>query len=161
MNKDEAILFAAKFLEDIISFFGVNLAVSSSCEDDVIELSVPSSELNAILIGRNAETLRSLQNLISNILRVKNAELTRVNIDVADYKHQRQDRIAKRAEEWIRKVRQTGETQIIDLNAADRRIVHKVAQDYFDVATHSEGEGKDRKLYITKVDHKVEKVEEN
>lgn len=156
MNKDEAILFAAKFLEDAISFFGVNLAVSSSCEDDVIELSVPSSELNAILIGRNAETLRSLQNLISSILRVKEAELTRVNIDVADYKHQRQDRIAKRAEEWIRKVRQTGETQIVDLNAADRRIVHKVAQDYFDVATHSEGEGKERKLYITKVEHKVE-----
>lgn len=156
MNKEEAIIFATKFLEDTISFFGVNLAVSSSCDEEVIELSVPSSELNAILIGRNAETLRGLQNLISSILRVKEAELTRVNIDVADYKHQRQDRIAKRAEEWIRKVRQTGETQILDLNAADRRIVHKVAQDYFDIATHSEGEGKERKLYITKVEHKVE-----
>lgn len=156
MNKEEAIIFATKFLEDTISFFGVNLAVSSSCDEEVIELSVPSSELNAILIGRNAETLRGLQNLISSILRVKEAELTRVNIDVADYKHQRQDRIAKRAEEWIRKVRQTGETQILDLNAADRRIVHKVAQDYFDITTHSEGEGKERKLYITKVEHKVE-----
>lgn len=156
MNKEEAIIFATKFLEDTISFFGVNLAVSSSCDEEVIELSVPSSELNAILIGRNAETLRGLQNLISSILRVKEAELTRVNIDVADYKHQRQDRIAKRAEEWIRKVRQTGETQILDLNAADRRIVHKVAQDYFDITTHSEGEGKERKLYITKVEHKIE-----
>lgn len=160
MTKDEAIIFATKLLENTISFFGVNLAVTSSCEDDVIELRVPSSELNAILIGRNAETLRGLQHLISSILKVKEAEINRVNIDVADYKHQRQDRIAKRAEDWIRKVRQTGETQVVDLNAADRRIVHKVAQDYFDIATHSEGEGKERKLYITKVEHKIADSEE-
>ena len=139
MNKEEAIIFATKFLEDTISFFGVNLAVMSSCEDDVIELRVPSSELNAVLIGRNAETLRSLQYLISNILRIKESEITRINIDVADYKHQRQDRIAKRAEDWIRKVRETGKSEVVDLNAADRRIVHKVAQDYFDIETHSEG----------------------
>lgn len=160
MNKEEAIIFATKFLEDTISFFGVNLAINSSCEDDVIELSVPSSELNAVLIGRNAETLRSLQHLISNILRIKEAELNRVNIDVADYKHQRQERIARRAEDWIKKVRETGETQVVDLNAADRRIVHKVAQDYFDVETHSEGEGRERKLYITKKQHEVADDEE-
>ncbi len=156
MNKEEAIIFATKFLEDTISFFGVNLAVSSSCDEDVIELSVPSSELNAILIGRNAETLRSLQLLISNVLRIKEAELNRVNIDVADYKRQRQERIARRAEDWIKKVRETGETQVCDLNAADRRIVHKVAQDYFDIETHSEGEGKERKLYINKVHHETD-----
>lgn len=156
MNKEEAIIFATKFLEDTISFFGVNLAVSSSCDEDVIELSVPSSELNAILIGRNAETLRSLQLLISNVLRIKEAELNRVNIDVADYKRQRQERIARRAEDWIKKVRETGETQVCDLNAADRRIIHKVAQDYFDIETHSEGEGKERKLYINKVHHETD-----
>jgi len=160
MNKEEAIIFATKFLEDTISFFGVNLAITSSCDEDVIELSVPSSELNAVLIGRNAETLRSLQHMISNVLRIKEAELTRVNIDVADYKRQRQERIARRAEDWIKKVRETGQAQIVDLNAADRRIVHKVAQDYFDVETHSEGEGKERKLYITKKQHEVGDSEE-
>ena len=160
MNKEEAIIFASKFLEDTISFFGVNLAITSSCDEDVIELSVPSSELNAVLIGRNAETLRSLQHMISNILRIKEAELTRVNIDVADYKRQRQERIARRAEDWIKKVRETGQSQVVDLNAADRRIVHKVAQDYFDVETHSEGEGRERRLYITKKQHEVSDSEE-
>lgn len=156
MNKEESIVFATKFLEDVISFFGVNLAVGSSCDEDVIELSVPSSELNAILIGRNAETLRSLQYLISNILRIKEAELVRINIDVADYKRQRQERIARRAEDWIKQVRETGETYVADLNSADRRIVHKVAQDYYDIETHSEGEGKERQLFITKVHHEDE-----
>ena len=38
----------------------------------------------------------------------------------------------------------------IDLNAADRRVVHKVAADYSDIETHSEGEGRERKLIISK-----------
>lgn len=150
MDKQQSIAFATRFLEDILSFYGVNLAVNSTCEDDVIQLSVPSSELNSILIGRNAENIRSLQSLISSALAMKNAEVVRVNVDVADYKKQRADRIAKKAEGWIAKVRETGQDFTLNLNAADRRIVHKVAQDYSDIETHSEGEGRERVLIISK-----------
>ncbi|MDO4902559.1 MAG: R3H domain-containing nucleic acid-binding protein [bacterium] len=150
MNREESIVFATRFLEDILSFYGVNLAVYSTAEDDVIQLSVPSSELNSILIGKNAENIRSLQSLISGALAIKNAELIRVNVDVADYKKQRADRIAKKAEGWISKVRENGEDFKLNLNAADRRIVHKVAQDYSDIETHSEGEGRERYLIISK-----------
>ena len=81
----------------------------------------------------------------------KNAEVVRVNVDVANYKQQRADRIAEKAEGWIRKVRETGQSMTVDLNAADRRVVHKLAQDYSDIETHSEGEGRERKLIISKV----------
>lgn len=150
MDKQQSIAFATRFLEDILSFYGVNLAVNSTCEDDVIQLSVPSSELNSILIGRNAENIRSLQSLISSALSMKNAEVVRVNVDVADYKKQRADRIAKKADGWIARVRETGQDFTLNLNAADRRIVHKVAQDYSDIETHSEGEGRERVLIISK-----------
>ncbi|MDO4868525.1 MAG: R3H domain-containing nucleic acid-binding protein [bacterium] len=150
MNREESIVFAQKFLEDILSFYGINLAVYSTADEDVIELSVPSSELNSLLIGQNANNLRSLQHIIATALMIKGAELVRVNVDVADYKHQRADRIAKKAEGWIAKVRETGDDFKVNLNAADRRIVHKTAQDYSDIETHSEGEGRDRYLIISK-----------
>ncbi len=148
MNKEESIRFAQKYLEDLLSFFGANLTVSSTCDDEVIELSVPSNELNSLLIGRNAETLRSLQYIVSTILRNKEAAISRVNIDVADYKKQRADRIAKQAREWIEEVRRTGDSHIVSMSAADRRIVHQVASEYSDIRTFSEGEGYDRKLTI-------------
>lgn len=154
MNKEESIIFAVKYLEDILSFFGVNVAIRSSYDEDVIELSVPSTELNAFLIGKNAETLRSLQYLVSMALHNKNAEMTRVNVDVADYKKQRADRIEQKAEGWIKKVRETGDPMTVNLNAADRRIVHKLAQDYSDIETYSEGEGRERKIIISKVENK-------
>ncbi|MBQ8156218.1 single-stranded DNA-binding protein [Candidatus Saccharibacteria bacterium] len=153
MNKDESIRFAAKYLEDLLSFFGINVAVYSTIEDDVIQLSVPSTSLNSLLIGKNADNLRALQHVVSMALVAKDAEVSRVNVDVASYKRQRADRIAEKAEGWIRKVRETGETMEINLNAADRRVVHKLAQDYSDIETHSEGEGRDRKLFISKINN--------
>ena len=151
MNRDESIRFATKYLEDLLSFFGINVAVWSTVEDDVIQLSVPSTSLNSLLIGKNADNLRSLQYIVSMSLAAKEAELTRVNVDVADYKRNRADRIEQKAEGWIRKVRQTGEPMTVDLNAADRRVVHKLAEDYSDITTHSEGEGRERRLIISKI----------
>lgn len=151
MDREESIVFAQKYLEDILTFFGANLAVSATTEDDVIELLVPSSELNAVLIGRGAETLRSLQLLVITALRSKDADLTRVNVDVAGYKQQRAEQLAEKAEGWIKAVRETGEPYVGNLNAADRRIVHRVAGDYSDIETRSEGEGRDRRIVISKI----------
>ena len=95
MNKDESIRFAARYLEDLLSFFGINVAVSSTIDDEVIQLSVPSTSLNSLLIGRNADNLRALQHIVSMALNAKDAEITRVNVDVANYKRQRADRIVK------------------------------------------------------------------
>jgi spoIIIJ-associated protein len=148
MDAQESIDFAKKYLEDLLSFFGVNTAVEASCEEDVIELSIPSTEINSVLIGRNAETLRSMQYTISTTLRNKNAALTRVNLDIADYKKQRAEKVAEQARGWIESVRQTGDSYVADLNAADRRIVHRIADEYEDIHTFSEGEGRDRRIII-------------
>lgn len=148
MDRQESVEFAKKYLEDLISFFGANAEVEAATEEDVIELNVPSSQLNNILIGRNAETLRSLQYVVSTTLRNKNAALTRVNVDIADYKKQRAERIAEQAKEWIEQVRTTGDSHVADLNAADRRVVHRVAAEYDDIMTFSEGEGRDRRIII-------------
>ena len=151
MNRDESVRFATKYLEDLLSFFGINVAVFSTIDDEVIQLSVPSTSINSLLIGKNADNLRALQYIVSQALVSRDGEITRVNIDIADYKRQRADRIAEKAEGWIKKVRSTGEPMEINLNAADRRVVHKLAEDYSDITTHSEGEGKERKLIISKI----------
>ena len=150
MNTDESIRFATKYVEDLLSFFGINVAVYSTIEDDVIQLSVPSTSMNSLLIGKNANNLRALQYVVSMTLVARNAEVTRVNIDVADYKRQRADKIEHQAEQWIRPVRATGKERILDLNAADRRVVHRFASDYSDIETFSTGEGRERRLHIVK-----------
>jgi spoIIIJ-associated protein len=151
MDKQQATEFAKKYVEDLLTFFGVNITVEATCEDDVIEINVPSTILNSLLIGRNAETLRSLQYMVSTVLRNKNAAVERVNVDIADYKKQRAERVATQAREWIEEVRRTGSSHVAHLNPADRRIVHNVASEYTDIHTFSEGEGHDRYITIAQV----------
>jgi spoIIIJ-associated protein len=148
MNQQQSIEFAREFLQNIISFFGENIQVTAEVEDEVIELYVETSDLNSILIGRNAETLRSLQYVVSTALRNKDAALTRVNVDIADYKKQREEKIAEKARGWIEEVRATGDSHVARINAADRRVVHRVAQEYEDIQTFSEGDGRERHIII-------------
>lgn len=148
MTQEESLEFAQKYVADLLTFFGVNVDVEAVVEDEMISVIVPSTDINSLLIGRNAETLRSLQLLVSQALRAKGAENSRVNIDIADYKRQRADKIEKQAREWIEEVRSTGDSHVARLNAADRRVVHRVAGEYSDIRTFSEGEGRDRRIVI-------------
>ena len=92
---EESIQFAKKYLEDLLSFFGLNTDIYATSEDDeVIELEVPSTHLNGFLIGQRGETVRALQFMVSNALKSKDYPVTRVNVDVADYKKQRANRLA-------------------------------------------------------------------
>lgn len=148
MDQQQSVEFAKKYLEDMLTFFGVNIEVEARVSEDVLELDVPSTDDSSILIGRNAETLRSIQYLVSSGLRNNNAALQRVNVDIAGYKVARAEKIAEQARGWIEEVRSTGDSHVARLNAADRRIVHQVATEYSDIRTFSEGEGRDRAIII-------------
>ena len=149
---EDSIAYAKKYLEDILSFFGLNTDVYATHDEDVIELSVPSTHLNGFLIGQRGDTLRSLQFLVSTALKNNDHEFVRVNIDIADYKKHRADRLTGKVEEWVKKVRDSGEAMPLKpMNAADRRVVHKAVGDSRGVESESEGEGKDRHVVISPI----------
>jgi spoIIIJ-associated protein len=151
MDRDASITYAKKYLEDVLSFFGLNTDVAVHCDEDVIELSVPSTYLNGFLIGQRGETLHSLQFLVSMSLKNKEAELNRVNIDVADYKKQRNERLSSQVREWCEQVMRTGEPMNVQpMTAVDRRVVHHAVGEFGQLESYSEGEGRDRHIIISK-----------
>ena len=145
---DEAVIYAKKYLEDTLSFYGLNTEVQASSDGEVIQLSVPSSPLNGFLIGQRGDTMRALQHLTSSALKNNNFEYCRTNIDVADYKKQRADRLRERAEVWIKQVKETGEPMPLEpMNAADRRVVHQLAVE-LGIASESAGEARERHIVL-------------
>lgn len=145
---EEASAYAKKYLEDLLSFFGLNTDVTTTTEDEVIELSIPSTHLNGFLIGQHGETMRALQFLVSNALKNQGYDYTHVNVDVADYKKQRADRLAKQVGDWASAVKTNGEPmELKPMTAVDRRTVHRVAQEY-GVESESVGEGRDRHIVL-------------
>ena len=152
MNKglDESVIYAKKYLEDLLSFFGLNTDISATSSDGtVIELNVTSSHLNGFLIGQKGETVRALQFMVSNALRNNEYEINRVSVDIADYKKQRADRITEQATEWVNKVKESKEPMHLKpMNPADRRVVHQLASEH-GIISESAGEGRDRHIVLS------------
>ena len=147
-SMDEAINYAKKYIEDLLSFFGLNTDVHATNDDEVIQLNVPSTHLNGFLIGQHGENMRSLQYLTSTALKNNDFGNTRVNVDIAEYKKQRADRLRERAEEWVKQVKDSKEPMDLQpMNAADRRIIHQLAAEY-GLTSESEGEGRDRHIVL-------------
>jgi spoIIIJ-associated protein len=146
---EEAIMYAKKYLEDLLSFFGLNTDVYATTEDqEVIELNVPSTHLNGFLIGQRGDTMRALQYTISTALKNQNFTHTRVNVDVADYKKHKAERLETQAEDWFKEVKESGKPKdLAPMNAADRRVVHKAASE-FGLKTESVGYGQDRHIVL-------------
>ncbi len=146
---EESITYAKKYLEDILSFFGLNTDVyATNSDDEVIELNVPSTHMNGFLIGHNGETLRAFQYMVSTALKNNDYEITRVNVDIADYKKARADRLAEAATDWVKEVKEKGKEKHLDpMNPADRRTVHKVASEY-GLETESIGYGRERHIVL-------------
>lgn len=146
---EESIQYAKKYLEDLLSFFGLNTDIyATNSDDEVIELQVPSTHLNGFLIGQRGETMHALQFLVSSALKSNNFEVTRVNVDVAEYKLQRAERLSEKALEWISTVKDSKEAMHLrPMNAADRRVIHKLAGEH-GLETESEGEGRDRHIVL-------------
>src|SRR5579864_8188627 len=125
-SMEEAISYAKKYLEDLLSFFGLNTDVYATSDDEVIQLNVPSTHLNGFLIGQRGENMRSLQYLTSTALKNNGYANNRVNVDIAEYKKQRADRLRDRAEAWVKEVRDSKKPMDLEpMNSADRRVIHK------------------------------------
>ena len=161
MDKEESIEYAKKMIENILSFFGINVDVSVSDQDEeVVEFNIPSTDMNQILIGRKGETLRSLQTMVSAALRDNEAAVSRINIDIADYKKHHAEKLAEKATKLFDEVKSTGETKTFYLNAADRRVVHQAAADVEGIMTYSEGIGRDRHIIIAPAGSKEQSTTE-
>jgi spoIIIJ-associated protein len=145
---EESVTYAKKYLEDLLSFFGLNTDVQASSDEQVIQLSVPSTHLNGFLIGQGGENMRSLQYLTSTALKNNDFSNNRVNVDIANYKKQRAERLREKAEDWVKQVKDTSEAMDLEpMNAADRRIIHQLAADY-GIRSDSVGEGRERHIVL-------------
>ena len=145
---EQASVFAKKYLEDILSFFGLKVDVSVSLQEEMIHLDVPSTHLNGFLIGSRSETLRALHTLTAAAIQQHENQYHRINIDIANYKKQREERLVRKARVWVEEVKTEGKDKKLEpMHAANRRIIHKLATAE-GLLTESMGEGDQRHVVL-------------
>jgi spoIIIJ-associated protein len=103
------------------------------------------------MIGRDGETLRSLNHLVNRMIDQNREDESRSNvfIDINGYQKKRFDELKNIAHMMAERARYFKSNIEVDpMPAFERRIVHMFLEDAKDIKTESEGQGSNRRVVI-------------
>ena len=147
-----------KFISSYISSLANNMNIIIQNEiiikDNVVNVTLISDK-TAALIGKQGQTLNSIQNLLRQTIKKYGNFNIKINLDVSGYKKKREKSIAYIAKQTAKEVSETKiAAQLDPMNSYERRIVHTQLADFPNIITESEGEGIDRRVVIKYEDAK-------
>lgn len=143
---DEAI----RFLEGLLTSFGVQGTVTCTVEGDEIDLQVDGAELG-LLVGPRGSTLVAVQELtrLASQRRLGDQE-SRLRVDVAGYRERRRVALAAFSNKMADEVVTSGTARVLEpMSSPDRKVVHDTLALRDDVTTRSEGDDPFRRVVIT------------
>lgn len=140
---------AAHYLQTILDKMGITALVKEpKLDGETIKLDIKGEGLG-IIIGKEGNILRALQDIVGVIISRKNQQRIRVSIDAGGYKERQKQAIEKMARETAQQVtRSNAEKVLRPMNAADRRVVHMALSSNKFVHTYSRGEGQTRRVVV-------------
>jgi spoIIIJ-associated protein len=101
------------------------------------------------LIGRRGDHLSHLQYLVSMLVNRHIETYTRVIVDVEGYRSRREESLMGLAERVARQVARSQRPMALEpMPPNERRIIHIALRDHPEVATHSSGEGNQRRITV-------------
>ena len=136
------------YLKQVINNLGmeVNFEVTNDLERTTIKM---YSDNNPILIGRNGQTIKSLEILVRQMLLSKYQIHFKVSLDVENYKAKKERNLERMAKQMAKEVVSTKmEIKLDNMSSYERRIIHNVLTDFKGVKTESEGEEPNRHVVI-------------
>ena len=118
-------------------------------ETDRVNVFIDEEDYSGLIIGREGQTLSSLQYLSNRIVsRLMDANV-RVQLDTGDYRERQDEKLRQVARHLADKAMNQGRTQSTKpLSSYHRRVVHLTLQDDENVFTRSKGEGPLKRVLI-------------
>ena len=140
--------FMRDYLANYFKNIGLEAEVSVSVEDDFYRVNLDASN-NAILIGKNGQTLQALNTVLKSATSAEFKKRIRVLIDINGYKQEKYAKVCALAVRVAKTVQRTRTDAILDPMPADeRKAIHNHLTNMRYVTTVSEGEGNQRRLKI-------------
>ena len=133
-----------------VSFLG-EVTITVAITNDLVRITLTDVEDPGLLIGRDGQTLASLQYLITRMLCNRMNALLRVQIDAGDYRERQDERLREMALQLAEKVKAGGRPQVTrPLSSYHRRVIHLTLQNDPLVQTHSKGEGEMKRVMVAR-----------
>jgi len=118
-------------------------------ENEIVYRVVLDAENNAIIIGKNGQTLRAISTVLKAAVNATFKKRINVIIDVNHYKEDRYKKVKAIARrEAINVVKSHVDVELDPMPNDERKVIHQYLQDFKGVTTISVGEGNKRHLCI-------------
>lgn len=140
---------AADFLEELLDILDMDGDIDISVEAGRAKVAIvsegPNQDLKR-LVGPDGEVLDALQDLARLAVQAETGELSRLMLDIADFRAGRKERLAELAREAIATVKETGvPVPLQPMNAFERKVVHDVV---LEAGLVSESAGEDPHRHV-------------
>lgn len=140
-----------EYLNEVTTGLGlkVNFELKSDDEHIIIKM---YSDNNAILIGKNGQTLKALETLVRQMIQTKYNARLKITLDVENYKEKIESHLIRLAKKTAKEVIKTNiEVALDNMNSYERRIVHNALTNFKGITSESEGEEPNRHIVIKPV----------
>lgn len=137
--------YIIKLLKDL--GFQANVEIKNK---ETIPTYIIYSDNDALLIGKNGKNLKALSIIVNQHVTKELGKSYKFIIDINSYKEKHEKQLEQLAKRIAKEVAQTKiETKMDSMNSYERRIIHSALQNDKYVRTHSEGEGKERRVIVS------------
>ena len=151
-TKYEVKEYIKNYLNELAKKMGTAFNIEVKENDGIISALIVTDN-NAVLIGKDGNTLNSIQTILRQSIRKFGDFDIKINLDIAGYKSKRERNITYEAKKIAREVSKTKVDAKLDpMNSYERRLVHTAISDFKHIETESEGEEPNRCVVIKYVD---------
>ena len=130
--------------------------------EDLLYRVILDAENNAIVIGKNGQTLRAITTVLKAATNATFKKRINLVVDVNHYKEDRYRKVKGIASRVAKEVAKTQiDAELDPMPNDERKVIHQHLQDYKNITTVSVGEGNKRHLVIKYVDDNQNTEESN
>lgn len=148
-SQEDMIEFARDYLKSYFDGIEMESYIEINVDKDGYFHVDLDTQNNAILIGRNGQTLQSLNMLVKAAMCSEFKRRVAILIDINGYKEDKYRKICHIAQRAAKSVRRTKVDVTLDPMPADeRKAIHNYLTNMAGVSTISEGEGNQRRIKI-------------
>ncbi|MGV9826878.1 MULTISPECIES: Jag family protein [unclassified Gordonia (in: high G+C Gram-positive bacteria)] len=140
---------AGDYLEQLLDVLDFDGDIDLDVDGDRAVVSIDGGDDLSKLVGRKGEVLDALQELTRLAVQQATGDRSRLMLDIARWRADRRDRLARLGQEVAERVRDTGDREELDpMTPFERKIVHDAVAAVDGVMSESEGAEPKRRVVV-------------
>lgn len=145
--------FIKEYLTSLLDKMNIKSTINVYEDEKIFTVKIKSNN-NRVLIGKDGKNMSALQIMVRQVVRNMTKFNVKINLDISNYREKKERYFESDIKKIINEVLASKtNTKLDPMNSYQRRLVHNVANNYYNIETESVGEEPNRCVTIKYVEN--------